>query len=662
VNRRPVLFFYCQHSLGLGHLVRAYLLADELARHFDVTLVQGGIAPRGLREPDGVEVLQLPALAAALDGSVYAPDEAELASAFAERRRLLLDHFAATSPDVLVVELYPFGRKQFAAELLPLLEAARESGCRVVCSVRDILVERGPRQGEHDERACVVLNSFFDAVLVHSDPAFARLEHSFRPPTALQVPVHHTGFVVSPHHHPASRSSSPWRLLVSAGGGAYGEELLLTAIRSRRLLEDDVELRIVAGPLASDESWERLQAAAAEVVGVELVRSVPDLEPELVRASGSLSQCGYNTTLALIRARVPALVVPFDEKEENEQPRRAQRLAALGALRVLEREHLNPERLARELTALRAFVPRRVALKFDGARESARIIAELVRTKPRTARRDWLDPIRRAVAERDASTTFFFRDDDVGWARPSLIRLLDVFAERGAPIDLAAIPVALAVELADELARRAEDGNLRLHQHGTAHVNHEPTGRKYEFGPSRSRDQQCADLEVGRDRLAELAGPLVDPIFTPPWNRCTDTTAACLQELGIEVLSRDTGPPPIKAPGLVELPVSIDWFGHRRLPRSRAEIAVATAIAIAGGRPVGLMLHHADLDEDGRRATAELLDLLTGDQAAVLRPMLAVAERERTYQPETISASFPAELGRSDRDDEEVRSGAGGPA
>ena len=53
--RRPRLLFYCQHSVGLGHLVRSMNLADGLTRDFDVTLLNGGPWPseRALRPTTG---------------------------------------------------------------------------------------------------------------------------------------------------------------------------------------------------------------------------------------------------------------------------------------------------------------------------------------------------------------------------------------------------------------------------------------------------------------------------------------------------------------------------------------------------------------------------------------------------------------------------------
>ena len=99
-------------------------------------------------------------------------------------------------PAAVLVELFPFGRAKFARELVPLLEAARAAGALTACSLRDILVSRRADQQAFDDRAAALANAHLDAVLVHSDPGFARLEETFAPRRPLRVPVHYTGFVV----------------------------------------------------------------------------------------------------------------------------------------------------------------------------------------------------------------------------------------------------------------------------------------------------------------------------------------------------------------------------------------------------------------------------------------------------------------------------------
>src|SRR3954447_12154104 len=146
----------------------------------------------------------------------------------------------------------------------------------------------------------------------------------------------------------------------------------------------------------------------------------------------------------------------------------------------------------------------------------------------------------------------FFRDDDAGWGDARLLRLADVFAFHGLPLDLAVIPAELTPRLAGELRERPGG----LHQHGYAHLNHQREGRKCEFGSDRSRAQQEADIAAGRERLTELLGDRLDAIFTPPWNRCTRDTAEALVALGFAALSREHRAEPLGL--LPEVPVHLD--------------------------------------------------------------------------------------------------------
>ena len=142
-------------------------------------------------------------------------------------------------------------------------------------------------------------------------------------------------------------------------------------------------MRAIAGPLMPDDAFERLRAEAAGVPELELLRSVPDLAAELAGAAAAVSQAGYNTTLEIVRAGVPALVVPYATPEEDEQLRRARRLADLGVLRVLER--LDAATLAREIRRLEDFEPTTPAIDLDGGRGTCQELWDLMRDDPRPA-------------------------------------------------------------------------------------------------------------------------------------------------------------------------------------------------------------------------------------------------------------------------------------
>jgi peptidoglycan/xylan/chitin deacetylase (PgdA/CDA1 family) len=240
----------------------------------------------------------------------------------------------------------------------------------------------------------------------------------------------------------------------------------------------------------------------------------------------------------------------------------------------------------------------------------------------------WLDPVRAALDQRTSPLSMFIRDDDGGWGNEQLYELLATTCRYGVPVDVAIIPDAADRALAGEL-RRFDGDLVTVHQHGRAHVNHEAAGRKCEFGWSRSADEQRADIAAGRDRLRDAIGDRVQPMFTPPWNRCTTVTARCLADLGFELLSCDVTAGRFAVDRLAELPVWLDWTGRHGanagLPAWGRRIAGALEAAAA---PVGLMLHHAVMTPDDRQQLAELLEALTAHRAVGFGSMLALSRAD----------------------------------
>ena len=214
-----------------------------------------------------------------------------------------------------------------------------------------------------------------------------------------------------------------------------------------------------------------------------------------------------------------------------------------------------------------------------------------------------------------------------------------------------------------------------LHQHGLAHVNHEREGRKCEFGPARGAAAQRRDIEAGRARLADLLGDRVDPIFTPPWNRCSADTGRLPR--GARVPPRSHGRRERRRwtyPGLQELPVSVDWFAHRHGERlSPAELGGRIAAAIGGGAPVGVMFHHAIIDAADLRRTGELLSLLADHERAQPVPMMELVgqpsvqpepdrSRSRGAGPDPEPTRCPDEPLEPDEPGPDSRRGRAGPA
>ena len=112
---KPALLFYCQHSVGLGHLMRSYALCAGLAEHFRVVLLTGGDLPEGIDPPAGIELVALPPLGVQKDG--FGSRNGDVDRTWELRHRRILMTLGRVQPSVVLVELFPFGRAKFAREL-----------------------------------------------------------------------------------------------------------------------------------------------------------------------------------------------------------------------------------------------------------------------------------------------------------------------------------------------------------------------------------------------------------------------------------------------------------------------------------------------------------------------------------------------------------------
>src|SRR5215217_1248659 len=170
------------HLLGAGHLTRAAALARAFARAgHETTLASGGM-PAPLIRTDGVRFVQLPPMRTAgtdfttlLDESGQPVTPARLEA----RRDMLLDLIEDAPPDVVLTELFPFGRRALAGEFLAVVEHAKAArpDALVMASVRDILV--APAKADRIAAAHAILRTFYDAVLVHGDPDLVPLDASW---------------------------------------------------------------------------------------------------------------------------------------------------------------------------------------------------------------------------------------------------------------------------------------------------------------------------------------------------------------------------------------------------------------------------------------------------------------------------------------------------
>ncbi|MBB3319057.1 MULTISPECIES: glycosyltransferase [unclassified Rhizobium] len=373
---RQSVFFYVQHLLGIGHIARASRIASALVRDgFDVTVVTGGLPVPGF-PGEGVTTVELPPVVASNAGFTGLADENGVAAdeAFLGRRRdMLLSAYDRAKPDIVIVEAFPFGRRQMRFELLPLIGAIEQSHPRpkLLSSVRDILQENR-KPGRNEETAALV-RDHFDGVLVHGDPGFVRLEETFPLAADIAAKVHYTGMVTAPR---AAEPAEVFDVIASAGGGAVGIDLLRAASGAAERLPETLRWLLISGPNLPERDFAELASAAPQNVTLQRFRK--DFPSLLRGARVSISQAGYNTVGDLLQADCRAILVPFVAGGETEQTVRAERLRALGLADILPEAGLTPGIVAEAVeTALSALRSGPMALDLAGAEKTAAIIRSL---------------------------------------------------------------------------------------------------------------------------------------------------------------------------------------------------------------------------------------------------------------------------------------------
>lgn len=377
--RRPRILFYVQNLLGIGHQARAAAITRAMQRAgLQVYYVNGGTENLDL-DLGGATVAPLPPVRAANASFQTLVDEngAPVDAAWeANRRRILLELFREIRPNAILVESYPFGRRRFRFELLPLFKAAKGTA-PIAISVRDILVQKN-KPGRAEETADIV-NNYAEAVLVHGDPALVKLDATFPATHLISSKISYSGLVSASSDAALIPDDKRLGVIVSAGGGAVGQRLLQTAMAARPFTRfaGDPWL-FLTGPNAPDD------LAVLDVNGDSLPENVtierfrPRFQDALGQVTLSISQAGYNTVLDLLVTQTRGLLVPFSAPGETEQALRADLFRRRGDFSVLDEKNLNPKAMAAAIDDAGNMPPPNSShLNLQGAENTANVMVNL---------------------------------------------------------------------------------------------------------------------------------------------------------------------------------------------------------------------------------------------------------------------------------------------
>jgi len=390
--QRPLrILTYSHDSVGLGHLRRSVTMAGAMVsggRNVHALCLTGSPVPDLFPLPPGCDLVKLPSIGKSPAGDYVAR---RLPISTHAITRLRSDVITATvrsfHPDLLLVDHTASGPRD---ELLPVLRRLSHEGLetRVVLGMRDVLDAPVMARRELARRQTFdVIRHYYDQVLIYGnrDVFDPTVEYEF--PADVAAKTLFTGAVVPPEAHLSRlprKEGAPPRILVTAGGGEDGYELLRSTIAALRGPLRDVDLRatIVAGPLSQDETFRSLELAVCRNARIELTRCTSEMHTLLGQADLVIGMGGYNTVYECLARGVPLLAVPRT-KPRLEQWERCQRLAARGALRLVPSDAAHePHRLAAAITEeLSRDQARASVVACNGAETAARICLNVARCR-----------------------------------------------------------------------------------------------------------------------------------------------------------------------------------------------------------------------------------------------------------------------------------------
>lgn len=315
-NCLPKLLFHFESLWGVGHAVRSLRLLNELKKLFDCTVLSGSSALSLFPCPQEVEYEKLPEIHFSSDYSrLITNPNANVVDVLEKRYQNAINTFLKVKPDVLVVEMFPFGRHVLWKELLCLFELAQSLEIPIITSLRDVYVypSDAERCDEYFEFVSKVLNVYNPLVLIHSAPEVQSIDDAI--PGVLNMDrtrFIQTGYIgrnITGHEGSVNNI-----IRCAIGGGRKGEELLEKTIQMFNIIDQDKNIEICLGAYTQHSYKHSLNAShpRIEVLNFSGKRAFEGIE----NIAGWVVTGGYNSWMDILATRVPTIVVPLDEEQK----------------------------------------------------------------------------------------------------------------------------------------------------------------------------------------------------------------------------------------------------------------------------------------------------------------------------------------------------------
>ncbi|MBD3162201.1 MAG: hypothetical protein GF346_07790 [Candidatus Eisenbacteria bacterium] len=319
-NRAFRILMYSHDTYGLGHLTRTLRIARAVRRrweHVSILILSGSPIAPYMPLPENTDLVKLPSVVKA-GQDWYKPRDLRVTFRRIKkiRRELIRSAAECFRPDVFMVDNVPLGMK---AEILPTLRHlhARGQRTRIVLNLRDILDDpQVIRDAWARDGVPELLETVYDRVFVLGDPRFFDAREAYGLPRDKARQLGYACPGLDRHPSPEPPVGGPPRVLVTAGGGGDGAELLLRAIEGLGPLTHtngrgapDLRVEIVTGPLMDPRLRTRIVDRSIPT-GIEVFEFVPDLPDRMARSHLVVTMGGYNTCCELLSHARRGLILP----------------------------------------------------------------------------------------------------------------------------------------------------------------------------------------------------------------------------------------------------------------------------------------------------------------------------------------------------------------
>jgi predicted glycosyltransferase len=334
------VLMYSHDTFGLGHLRRCRTIAHALVEAFKgvhVLIISGSQIAGAFDLKARVDFVKIPSVIKLYNGEYTSISRhINIEETIEWRTKIIRSTAESFEPDIFIVDKEPLGLKR---ELLPTLGYLKKRGCRLVVGLRDVLDDEellAAEWGRNDTLRHI--EKFYDNIWIYGPEGFWNPLQGLALPNALVGRVSYTGFLHRdlPVHAKALDLVLPEAyLLVMAGGGGDGGELMRAAIRARAVEPDrHLPFVMVLGPFMSNEERGAIRALAAADRDIHVLDFVNQPEALITRAAAIVGMAGYNTFCEILSFDKPAMLAPR-VLPRREQLIRARRAAELGLTDII---------------------------------------------------------------------------------------------------------------------------------------------------------------------------------------------------------------------------------------------------------------------------------------------------------------------------------------